>query len=920
MNTQLILYPQNYDGMFNSTANVVSPNYIANGAFFTGLSSAPLNSNNAVIPYFYAINTQGSAIPNAWYRYTTIAGGSSGWGAVTAPTNTSGNLVLSHNSTTAGKTGVYQRILGLSVGGVYNVIIDFQTVGAGVLGNPPIEIAMFNGSTYVSGAYYTLTSGVLTHQFTAQSVNNDVFLIDYFSGSEDCIINSISIKEVTTTPTTVYTDLFDGQVICDLYQEEDIPLTLSIDDFKNVAEKVQSYSKDFNLPATKRNNRIFNNMFEITRTDDGLIFNPYIKTKCVLKQDGFILFEGYLRLIDVKEEKAEVSYNVNLYSEVVALADILKNKTLQDLDLSELSHEYNKTSIKNSWETGAGNGLPLSTPLTDPNEFAGAVGATVTQVLKYPFIDWTGQTLIGGNFNTSATIGNVELTSLEQAFRPCIKLKYLIDKIFADAGFNYTSAFFDTTDFGNLFMDFNWGSDISANTSYDGGGQAFTSSNVVAGTSFATVEQDNNTFSSNVGYSSGVYTSPQNARTYAIDYLFFYQITGSGTFTAEFRWKHYNAATGVTSYIDLTSFTGNTTLASHYGQINMTLNQNDTLTPEIKRTGSRVFTVVPALAGSIGTVVSVGNADVNAESLLNLRGELGQWDFLKGIFTMFNLVSLTGEDNQNNILIEPYADVFVNSTSGTTLASRSVQHDWTDKIDVSKMELKPLSDLNKETIFKFVEEDDDFTFQNYKKYTSGYLYGSQTFDASSFTILEGTEEITADPFAATIQRPIKPQFPEFIVPIIFAKTEEGSTEGFDNAPRIFFDNGKVDMTGISTYFIPDQNGLTAENQPKFLQFSHLSEIPTTVTTNDFVFSSHQLYQPIGASPTNNLYSLYWQPYFNELYNPDTRIMTLKVNLSPSDVAAFKFNDTVFIKNRVFRVNNINYKPNDLATVEFILIP
>ena len=40
--------------------------------------------------------------------------------------------------------------------------------------------------------------------------------------------------------------------------------------FKNVAEKVQSYSKAFNLPATKRNNQIFDNIFEITRTDNGL--------------------------------------------------------------------------------------------------------------------------------------------------------------------------------------------------------------------------------------------------------------------------------------------------------------------------------------------------------------------------------------------------------------------------------------------------------------------------------------------------------------------------------------------------------------------------------------------------------------------------------------------------------------------------
>ena len=57
-----------------------------------------------------------------------------------------------------------------------------------------------------------------------------------------------------------------------------------------------------------------------------------------------------------------------------------------------------------------------------------------------------------------------------------------------------------------------------------------------------------------------------------------------------------------------------------------------------------------------------------------------------------------------------------------------------------------------------------------------------------------------------------------------------------------------------------------------------------------------------------------------LYNPDTRIMSLKVNLSPGDINTFKFYDTVFIKNREFRVNKIDYKPNDLATVEFILIP
>ena len=99
----------------------------------------------------------------------------------------------------------------------------------------------------------------------------------------------------------------------------------------------------------------------------------------------------------------------------------------------------------------------------------------------------------------------------------------------------------------------------------------------------------------------------------------------------------------------------------------------------------------------------------------------------------------------------------------------------------------------------------------------------------------------------------------------------------------------------------------------------MTDVPTIAGTRDFHFGECQLLS--AGNPVNdNLFNLYWLPYYSELYNPETRIMTIKVNLSPSDISGFKFNDTVFIKNRTFRVNKIDYKPNDLATVEFILIP
>ena len=81
-----------------------------------------------------------------------------------------------------------------------------------------------------------------------------------------------------------------------------------------------------------------------------------------------------------------------------------------------------------------------------------------------------------------------------------------------------------------------------------------------------------------------------------------------------------------------------------------------------------------------------------------------------------------------------------------------------------------------------------------------------------------------------------------------------------------------------------------------------------------------LVSSMGAAPIDNLFNTYWFRYFDELYHPDTRTLTVKINLTPSDITNFNFYDRVIIKNRDFRVNKIEYKQDELATVELILLP
>ena len=917
MSTQLILYPQNYKGQYNSTATPSFNEYIVNGISFAGLNTVTQYPTTDNYPAQDAIINSPPAILGSWYSYYTTGGA---WAPVIPPFVAAGSAVLTFGGPTVGHNGIYQQLSGLSTGATYDVVINL-TPAVGIL-----TIEFYTGNNLIYNQAFSSNVSQITITFTANSTN-DIFLLDYESTAGVVSISDISIQESPTTVTNIYSNLFDGQVICDLYQEEDIPLTLSVDDFKNVAEQVKSYSKNFSLPATKRNNQIFNNMFEVTRTDTvrGTIFNPYRKTQCVLKQDGFILFEGYLRLIDVKDKDGEISYNVNLYSEVIALADILKDLTLADLDFTELEHAYNIGNILHSWNDSPDTSITYLNPNT--SGFRDAY-----KTLRYPFIDWNHQ------FYPDAVTGSPNLTNLEAAFRPCIQLKYLINKIFASSGFSWTSTLFDSADFDKLYMDFNWGSD-NAPVVFNSIGNLTKALDFNIPAAYTTLPFDEmnyalgslaiggNPLNADFGYSAGVFTAQEDGQVLTVQYNMEFDRSFLLSDTIEVQWLVNGVPVDyATSTLDNFSYSGNFTTG--VGSI-PTLSAGDTVLCQAK-SGLGLFeldgvldVLNPPATSPLITVSTSVNQMTNETLLETLRGELGQWDFLKGILTMFNLVSMVDETNADNILIEPYSDVFINNTNSgntgnLTLAARSIEHDWTDKIDVSQMELKPLTDLNKNTIFKFVEDDDDYAFNVYKQSLSGHLYGSKEWDSSGFTILEGTKEIIAEPFAATVSKPLMSQYPDLIVPSIYAMSEDGTCEGFDNAPRIFYNNGEKLLTSCSPH-VPAQNGSSDYYLTTFLQFSHLSTIPSvSSTTTDFVFESQQLIG-LGASPADNLFSLYWEPYFNELYNADTRTMTLKVNLSPSDISSFKFYDTVFIKNRAFRVNKIQYKPNDLATVEFILI-
>ena len=201
------------------------------------------------------------------------------------------------------------------------------------------------------------------------------------------------------------------------HNEGAIPLTKEAYDVNNPQKRLSDYSKTITIPEGKLVNQIFEHAFDVNV--DFLTFNPNLKTSYQILQDGVLVIDGYCQLLSIKDVDGLVTYEIAATGKVGNLFEKIKDKYLQDLDLSSLDHAWNQSNIEDSWTAPIGEGY------------------------VYPMID----------------IGNRSRYDLWtiQEFKPAIYLKQYLDSILSEAGYTYNSTFFDTTLFKSLIIPYGSG-------------------------------------------------------------------------------------------------------------------------------------------------------------------------------------------------------------------------------------------------------------------------------------------------------------------------------------------------------------------------------------------------------------------------------------------------------------------------------
>ena len=219
---------------------------------------------------------------------------------------------------------------------------------------------------------------------------------------------------------------------------DEIPISFNflISDIRNPDKKNASFSKTITFPGTKDINKFFELIWKSNISLN--YFNPNKKCDIYYYVNSVLQFKGDLQLIkiNVDDSTGEVVYECSCKGTIGNVFTKIADKLLSNpedtsftncLNFSTYNHNLTFSNVTNSWATSIQvAGSPVS--------FALGNGYV------YPLINYGKTTVLAGNPYGYAAETDYNI----KFFRPALYKKTILDKIFSDAGYTYTSTFFNS--------------------------------------------------------------------------------------------------------------------------------------------------------------------------------------------------------------------------------------------------------------------------------------------------------------------------------------------------------------------------------------------------------------------------------------------------------------------------------------------
>ena len=217
----------------------------------------------------------------------------------------------------------------------------------------------------------------------------------------------------------------------DIFADEDITLSNNVTGLFDLGVLPSDFTRQITLPGTKVNNAFFEHVYDIS-IDNPFLFATNVKVPAYFDFDSIYLSQGYLQLnkVNLLANKFIESYEVTIYGTLSSFGRDINRNYLTDLSsLAQYNHTASYDNISSSWNGNLFNGD-----------------------IVYPLADYgTGYQFAAGDFQTFG-MNDQDGALTVQNFKPAIRVKAVLDAIFEEAGYTYSSSFLNQPFIDDLYM------------------------------------------------------------------------------------------------------------------------------------------------------------------------------------------------------------------------------------------------------------------------------------------------------------------------------------------------------------------------------------------------------------------------------------------------------------------------------------
>ena len=230
----------------------------------------------------------------------------------------------------------------------------------------------------------------------------------------------------------------------DMFKDESVSLTQTIQNVKDIAKVFTNFTKTFSLPASKGNNKVFEHYYNYDIVDG---FDARVKKNSTIELNYLPFEKGKIKLegVDMKNNKP-YAYRITFFGNTVDLKDVLGDDTLQALGwLDNFKKPYSSAGIY----TGLVSGYDITVDAVSYTKAIIAPLITHTTRLYYDSVNHTAEypDPDGGNLYPHSSGGGshhhgVYYGELKYAIRLHLIIK-AIEQQYPELEF--TTDFFNTT-------------------------------------------------------------------------------------------------------------------------------------------------------------------------------------------------------------------------------------------------------------------------------------------------------------------------------------------------------------------------------------------------------------------------------------------------------------------------------------------